>query len=230
MSVYVLVHAGCIGGWAWSQVARHIRAAGHEVFTPTLTGLGERAHLANPDINLSTHIQDIMGVLECERLSEVILVGSSYGSMVITGVAERAPEKLSRLVYIDTIIPKDNQSWNDLLGPEVSQALLDITNEKGDGWRIPLLPPDPPWILPHPLKTCTEPLEINNPAVIAIPRAFIHCTARRMGGPLAAFWPRVDKFASEVKNQGWWYRTLPTEHAAMLSMPKELSELLLELA
>ena len=230
MSVYVLIHGGFIGGWAWSQVDKLLRNAGHEVFRPTLTGLGERAHLATLEVDLNTHIQDVIGVLECENLSQVILVGSSYGSMVITGVAERTPQRLSKIVYIDTVIPEDGQCWNDLLGPEVSQALVDLANEKGDGWRIPLLEPNPPWIQPHPLKTCTDPLEVKNQAALKIPRAFVHCTARSAGSPLDPFWPRVDKAAEDAKNQGWWYRTLPTEHSAQLYMPKELSELLLELA
>jgi pimeloyl-ACP methyl ester carboxylesterase len=124
MSIYLLVHGGFYGGWAWRQVAKILRGAGHEVFTPTLTGLGERAHLANPQIGLDTHIQDIVGVLECEDLWQVILVGHSYSSMVITGVAERMPQRLSCLVYIDTVIPKDGQSWLDLVGSEMKQQML----------------------------------------------------------------------------------------------------------
>ena len=232
MSVYVLVHGGFYGGWGWAQVARLLRTAGHEAFTPTLTGLGERAHLANPDIGLNTHVQDIMGVLECEDLQEVILVGHSYGSMVVTGVAERVPERLSRLVYVDTIIPEDGQTWNDLLGPEVTRPLIDLMNEKGDGWRTPLLTPDwkPPRWQPHPYKTTTDPIEISNPDAVPIPRAYIHCPARLNKGLLAPFWPRIDQFAEKVKQKGWWYRSLPTGHAPMLAMPKELADLLLELA
>ena len=91
MTTYVLVHGGFSGGWVWRTVALHLRDAGHEVFTPTLTGIGERAHLAHPEINLDTHIQDLVGLFECEELSQVVLVGHSSGSMVITGVAEKIP-------------------------------------------------------------------------------------------------------------------------------------------
>jgi pimeloyl-ACP methyl ester carboxylesterase len=228
VSVYVLVHGGFYGGWGWAQVARSLRAAGHEVYTPTLTGLGERAHLATPETGLDTHIRDIVGVLECEDLRQVILVGHSYGSMVITGVAERVPDRLSRLVYVDTVIPKNGESWSDLLGPEVVQSLLDLTNNKGDGWRTPLITNPPRW-QPHPLKTTTDHLEVKNPLAVPIPRAYIHCTARQNEGPLGPFWPRIDRAAEEAKQEGWWYRSLPTGHGAMLTMPKEITVLLLEL-
>jgi pimeloyl-ACP methyl ester carboxylesterase len=229
MSIYVLVHGGFYGGWGWAQVARFLRTERHEVFTPTLTGLGERAHLASPEIGLNTHIQDIVGVLECEELQEVILVGHSYGSMVITGVAERVPERLSRLVYVDTIIPRDGQSWNDLLGPEVAKLELDLANKDGNGWRVTLFD-DPPRWQPHPYKTCIDPLAVKNPLAVPIPRAYIHTPIRRNEGWLDQFWPRVDYFAEEVKQKGWWYRSLPAGHDAMLSMPKEMAELLHELA
>jgi pimeloyl-ACP methyl ester carboxylesterase len=229
MSVYLIVHGGFSGGWGWREVAKRLRTAGHEVFTPTLTGLGERAHLANPEINLNTHIQDIIGILECEDLWRVILIGHSSGSMIITGVAEIKPERLSRLVYVDTAIPKDGQSWLDLLGPAMAQQLLDLAEKEGDGWRIPLIP-DPPRFQPHPLKTVTDLLEVKNPAAVRIPRAFIHCTAKSKDSPLALAWPAIDRAAENARQQGWWYRTLPTDHSPHRTMPQELSELLLELA
>jgi pimeloyl-ACP methyl ester carboxylesterase len=229
MSVYLIVHGGFSGGWGWREVAKRLRTAGHEVFTPTLTGLGERAHLANPEINLNTHIQDIIGILECEDLWQVILIGHSSGSMIITGVAESKPERLSRLVYVDTAIPKDGQSWLDLLGPAMAQQLLDLAEKEGDGWRIPLIP-DPPRFQPHPLKTVTDPLKVKNPAAVRIPRAFIHCTAKSKDSPLALAWPAIDHAAETARQQGWWYRTLPSDHSPHRTMPQELSELLLELA
>jgi len=229
MSIYLIVHGGFMGGWAWRQVAQLLRTAGHEVFAPTLTGFGERAHLANPEINLNTHIQDIVGVLECEDLTQVILVGHSYGSMIITGVAERMPERLSRLVYVDTAIPKDGQSWFDLLGPAVAQQMLDLAGKKGDGWRVPLVPYPPRW-QPQPLKTLMDHLEVKNPAAVRIPRAFVHCTDRSKESPVAFAFPAIDRAAEDVKRQGWWYRSLPTDHGCNFTMPKELSELLLELA
>lgn len=225
---YVIVHGGFSGGWGWRVVANHLRSAGHEVFTPTLTGLGERAHLANPEVNLATHIQDIVGVLECEDLWQVILIGHSSGSMVITGVAERVPERLAWLVYVDTAIPQDGQSWFDLLGPEMADQLLALAASDGQGWRIPLIP-DPPKFQPHPLKTVTDRLAVKNPVAIGVRRAFIHCTDKSALSPVALAWPAIDRAAQAASRQGWWYRTLPTDHSPNHTMPHELADLLLDL-
>jgi pimeloyl-ACP methyl ester carboxylesterase len=233
MSVYVLVHGGFYGGWGWAQVARLLRAAGHEVYTPTMTGYGERSHLASPDINLNTHIQDIALVLECEDLNQVILVGHSYGTMAITGVAELMPERLSRLVYIDTVIPKDGQSFFDLVGTALSEPWLNFAREKGDGWRGPALPNPPnapPRWMPALIKPLIEPIEIKNPAAAKIPHGFILCTARDVKSPIAGSYPALDRATEEAKQQGWWYRELNAIHGVMLSNPKLLTEVLLELA
>ena len=229
MATFVLVHGGFSGGWVWRDVASFLSAAGHDTFTPTLTGLGERAHLAHPDIGLATHIQDIIGLIECEDLSQVVLVGHSSSSMVITGVSERVPERLGHLVYLDTAVPKDGQSWLDLLGAELSAILLDVAHEQGDGWRIPLIS-QPPRYQPHPLKTVTDHLAVNKSEATAIPRTFIHCTAKANEGPLALAWPAIDRAAMEAKQAGWRYRTLPTDHSPMHTMPQALADLLLELA
>ena len=117
MATYVLVHGGWDGGWAWRAVASQLQAVGHAVFTPTLTGSGERVHLASPTIDLSTHVLDIVNVLHYEDLHDVILVGFSYSGMVITGVAEQVPERLRQLIYLDAFVPQDGESLNDLIGP-----------------------------------------------------------------------------------------------------------------
>src|SRR5437867_3729519 len=113
MTTYLLVHGGTTGGWMWKRLTPLLRAAGHEVFSPTLTGLGERSHLSNPQIGLETHIQDVLGVLEYEDIWSVILVGHSWGGMVITGVADRASHRLAHLVYLDATVPRDGQSFLD---------------------------------------------------------------------------------------------------------------------
>src|SRR5262245_30690572 len=123
MTSLVLVHGGWEAGWCWRKVVPLLRDAGHEVFAPTLTGLGERKHLASPEVGLDTHVQDIVGVLESEELDEVILVGHSYGGMVIAGVAERVPERLAQLVYLDAFVPEDGQSTLDLLPPEYQRDM-----------------------------------------------------------------------------------------------------------
>jgi pimeloyl-ACP methyl ester carboxylesterase len=229
MSVYMLVHGILMGGWVWHQEAKYLRIAGHEVFTPTLTGLGERAHLANPEINLDTHIQDIMGVIECEDLQQVILVGYSYGGMVITGVAERVPKRLSCLVYLDAYVPKNGQSLFDIQGPEATRMQINLAREKGNGWGVPLVVNPPRW-QPHPLKTGEQPLEVKNPAAVKIPRAYIHCTIRTKDSPMAPLMLGLDRAAEEAKKQGWWYREISADHGVVFSKPKEVSELLLELA
>jgi len=229
VAIYVIVHGGFSGGWGWRAVANQLRRAGHEVFTPTLTGLGERSHLANPEVNLATHIQDIVGVLACEDLWQVILIGHSSGSMVSTGVAERMPERLAWLVYVDTAIPQDGQSWFDLLGSAMAEQFLDLAARAGEGWQIPLIP-DPPKYQPHPLKTVTDRLVVKNPAAVGLRRAFIHCTAQSPASPVALAWPAIERAAETARQQGWWYRTLPTDHSPNHTMPHELVGLLLELA
>ena len=137
MTTYVLVHGAYHGGWCWKHVANSLRNAGHEVYTPTLTGLGERAHLINPEIGLDTHVQDILGLLEYEDLHDAVLVGHSYGGMVITGVAEKCPERLAQLVFLDAFIPANGQSLIELFPPEMAGRLRAQTRLDGDGYRLP---------------------------------------------------------------------------------------------
>ena len=137
MTTFVLVHGGWTGGWRWQHARRSLTAAGHEVFTPTLTGMGERVHLAQPGIDLQTHILDVVNVLEAEDLRDTVLAGHSYGGMVITGVAERVPERLAHLVYLDAFLPQDGETLLDLLQPQARQITDDALHRSPDGWRIP---------------------------------------------------------------------------------------------
>ena len=141
MATFVIVHGAWSGGHAWRWLRPLLQAAGHEVFTPALTGLGERSHLANAQIDLDTHVLDVVGVLEYEDLLQVVLVGHSYGGVVITGVADRVPERLAQLVYLDAEVPMDGQSEFDLLPPEERAVYQESARSKGQGWRI--LPPVP---------------------------------------------------------------------------------------
>jgi pimeloyl-ACP methyl ester carboxylesterase len=220
-STFVLVHGAWAGGWAWREVASHLRAAGHEVFTPTLTGLGERVHLATPETDLDTHIQDILGVLEYEMLRDVILVGHSYGGMVVTGVAERAPERLAHLVYLDALVPEDGQSLADIFGPEIGARLEGAARAYGEGWRVPHDPPDAPRMTPHPLKTGVQALAVKNPAARALPRTFIYCTE---GKEEMATGFAITRAAERAKTAGSWrYLELPTRHVPMETAPLELA-------
>jgi pimeloyl-ACP methyl ester carboxylesterase len=210
----------------WRAPASLLRAAGHEVFTPTLTGLCDRVHLAHPDVDLDTHIQDIVGVLQYEDLHDVILVGASYAGMVITGVAERVPERLGHLVYVDGVVPEDGEALIDLCTPQMVAELEEKVRTQGDGWRLPADPLSELRITDHPFKTFLQPVTVGNPAAAAIPRTYICCTDK----PDDWFWGPVFYSSIErVRAAGWRYHELPSGHTPMLSMPQELTDFLLEL-
>jgi pimeloyl-ACP methyl ester carboxylesterase len=233
MGTFVIVHGAWGGGWAWRPtVGRLLRDAGHEVFTPTLTGLGERTHLASPAVDLETHIQDILGVLEWEDLRDVVLVGHSYGGMVITGVADRASERLKHLVYVDAMVPEDGQSLADLIGPDAAARMQAQAQAEGDGWRIPPspLPPETPperrtWVEPRrgaqPLKTFIQPVHLTG-ASRDLPRTYVYCT----NPPGEAF----TRIATRLRQDPQWRVVdFPTGHNVHYGMPRELADLLLEL-
>jgi pimeloyl-ACP methyl ester carboxylesterase len=193
MATYVLVHGGGHGGWCYQRVARLLRSAGHDVYAPTLTGLGERAHLLGPGIDLDTHITDVVQVLRYEDLREVILVGHSYGGMVVTGVADRALDRVGHLVYLDAATPANGQSLADL-APELMAASrasartvdgVELVNFPGEGPmpHFGLTDPDDiawlaPKITPHPWKCFAQPLRLTHEARLrALPQTQIVCTA-----------------------------------------------------
>jgi pimeloyl-ACP methyl ester carboxylesterase len=137
MATFVIVHGGWGGAWEWRAFAPLLQQAGHEVLRTTLTGLGERVHLASPEISLGTHVRDVVNALFYEDLRDVILVGHSYGGAVVTGAAERVPERLAHLVYVDAFVPEDGQVGHGLLGPEVAADWRERVRTLGDGWRLP---------------------------------------------------------------------------------------------
>ena len=143
MATFVLVHPAWFGGWCWRKVTPLLRARGHDVHTPTLTGLGERAHLACPEIGLGTHIEDAVNVLRYQDLSDVILVGISSGRMVISGVADRLPQRIARLVYLDAVVPEEGQCLLDLIPPDRRAAMEALVEAEGNGWLLPRFAPAP---------------------------------------------------------------------------------------
>lgn len=232
MSTFVLVHGSNGGGWVWKKLTPLLRAAGHDVYAPTLTGLSDRSHLLHCEVDLTTHITDVTNLVAYEDLADVILVGNSYGGMVITGVAAMAPERLKLLVYLDAYVPEDGQSEADLWPPE-RRAMAEEAEAEAEGLAQP--PPlaifgvnDPElvdWInervSPQPVSTYIEPVPPGNVKSEVLPRVFIHCTGNPSTTP-DVFGP----FAVKARDKGWDVYEIATGHLAMLTAPKELSELL----
>ena len=176
MATYVLIPGAYCGAWQWRRIVQILTKAGHEVFATSLTGIGERVHLANPDIDLDTHIQDVVNVIKFSMLSDVILVGHSYSGMVATGVAELVPEQIKRLVYLDAWVPQDGQAAVDMIPPDAVAASMQVIDTIGDGWKAPVPSHLDSRCTPHPVKTVTQPLVVRNPKAAVLPRAFIYCT------------------------------------------------------
>jgi pimeloyl-ACP methyl ester carboxylesterase len=185
MATFVVAHGAWSAGWAWKKMRPPMRAAGHDFWTPTYTGLGERAHLANPDVSLDTHIEDILAVLEAEDLRDVYLIGHSYGGMVATGVADRARERIAQLVYLDAFVPHDGQSLFDLQSTETRTRMRELARTDGEGWRLPptQMPADTPdadvaWASgrrrPQPSKTFEQHLRLAGNGAPP-PRSYIYC-------------------------------------------------------
>ncbi len=235
MATFVLVNGSTAGGWCWANVTPILRAAGHAVYTPTLTGLGERAHLLTPDVSLATHIEDIVNVLFYEDLRDVILVGWSYGGMVISGVAEQAANRLGKLVYLDAFMPNDGESAFDLVPHIRDRWLAEAINIKGVHARAPysrefmmktwhiLDSSDLTWMAerstPMPLATHQDPIQLPSNRAADIPRSFIFC-ARGTLEPLA----------DRAQHLGADYYELQSHHAPMATMPQELARLLTQIA
>lgn len=235
MATYVLVHGGGHGGWCYKPVATRLRAAGHEVYAPTLSGLGERRHLIGPDVGLPTHITDVVNLLFYEDLDEVILVGHSYGGMVITGVADRAPERIAHLVYLDAAQPRDGESLADLTpaimmharhgGRVVDGVELVLWPERGNTFGV-VDPRVAAWmadrLTPHPWQSFEDRLELRQEEVVrALPRTSINCTETLARRP-----PEKRHRALEADNV--W--EIDTGHDLMLTEPDEVASMLLRLA
>lgn len=234
MATFVIVHGAFGGGWEWTPVAQALRELGHDVFTPTLTGMGERRHLG-PEAGLTTHVEDIVAVLEFEDLHNVILCGSSYGGMAVTGVADRVPERIALVVYIDALVPRDGQSGLDILPAWFGDSVRAAANEHG--WApIPLAVLPPEGLIPEeeraryvarlqqqPIATFTEPVRLTG-AGDHLPCAFIRCTGGVLeGDPIAPM-------AARARTEGWLYRELAAPHDPHLFNPTATAAVLHELA
>lgn len=213
--VFVFVHGAWDGGWDYHKVDSILTSQGNIVYRPTLTGLGDRVHLDNKDINLTTHIIDIVNLLKFENLHNVILVGHSYGGMVISGVAEQVSDRIKQLVYLDAFVPKNGESIQTIIGPAWTQMVA--PNIKDGFVAYPLGPtnPIPPTDVPQPLKTFTETLNISNPLVTKIPTAYILMIKDGIGGFEA--WG-----ASRARERGWKMFTFEGGHYSMRDQPEAL--------
>jgi pimeloyl-ACP methyl ester carboxylesterase len=237
METYVLVHGGGHGGWCYRKVAGMLREAGHDVHTPTLTGLGDRKHLLSADTNLSMHVTDIVNTLIYEDLRDVILVGHSYGGMVITGVADRAAGRIRELVYLDAAHPKDGESLLDTA--PAAMAFARSSSRMVDGIELVMWPDDAmvaamgvsdpvdvavlrTRMEPHPWKAFEERLHfVNGDAALRIPRTNINCTASLRHSSDADRARQLD---------GHRNFEIDTGHDLMMTEPRKVADILLELA
>lgn len=217
--VYVFVPGAWDGGWDYQKVDSILTLQGNQVYRPTLTGLGEREHLANKEINLTTHINDILNLFKYENLHNVILVGHSYGGMVISGVAEQAPDRIKELIYLDAFVPENGESIQTMAGTTWGQIV--VPNIKDGFVMYPFGPtsPNPPNDVPQPLKTFTEPVKLGNPLVLKIPASYILMTKNGKAG--------FEQWANRARQRKWKILTLEGGHYAMREQPEELVRILL---
>jgi pimeloyl-ACP methyl ester carboxylesterase len=249
MTTYVLVAGAWLGGWSWGPVAARLRGNGHDVHPATLTGLGDRSHLATPQVDLDTYIADVVNLVEVEDLRDVVLVGHSYGGHVATGVADRIPERISLLAYLDAGPSPDGTAFMDLQQPAAKELIERLANTGGDGWRIPM----PAWeelegvmgasleglgpeqrtrmrahAAAQPLRTWTQPLSLKHPARDELAKLLITCSI-----PLAQVREMIaagHPWFADLAGPQWSFRELPTGHWPMFSVPDALADLLHDLS
>jgi pimeloyl-ACP methyl ester carboxylesterase len=225
---FLVCHGAWSAGWAWKKMHPLMNKAGHRLVTPTYTGLGERAHLAHPAIDLETHIADMLGVIKYEDLRDFVLIGHSYGGMVATGVADRVRDKVKQLIYIDAFVPEGDQSLFDFLAESEQRRMRELA-KSGDGWRVPPNPTPPDtlsedveWIAPRrvdmPVKCFEARLGLSAP--LNLPRSYIYATR---AAPSDTF----RQFAKITKNDpAWRYYEIDASHAPNVTAPEALMAML----
>lgn len=231
MAVFVLVPGMWHGGWCWRRVGPLLRAHGHDVHAPTLTGLGERSHIRSFEIDIGTHITDVVRVLEYEELHEVVLVGHSLAGAMVPAVATAVPDRLAHVVSLDGFLTAPGESFKDAL-PDRWEAFSHLARAAGDPWWAP--PPsdwdfgltgrDLQWVrtklTPHPLRTWIDPLPIDEQRWAGLPRTFVSCAAGMS----------KDDVAEEEQTwlrRGWRYRPIDSVHDAMIASPELVTEALI---
>ncbi|ATC65586.1 alpha/beta hydrolase [Nibricoccus aquaticus] len=216
---FVIVHGATAGGWEWKRTGKFLADDGHEVHRVTLTGLGERMHLATAGVNLETHINDVVNLILFEDLHDVVLSGHSYGGMVITGVMDRIPERIRHVIFLDAMVPDDGQSAFDLVGGPPPKAKI------VDGLvHFPWYNPDAPFPrgVPHPVKTFSEPVSYKNPAVKSLPVTYVAFVPAEKAEARAT----TDKNWHRAMTRGWTIRTFPGGHVAQQENPRGVATLM----
>jgi len=233
-TTFVLIHGAWHGGWCWCRVVPLLRRAGHEVLTPSITGLGDRAHLSGPEINLDIHIQDILMLIDMEDLDDIVLVGHSYAGMVITGVADRAPSKIRRLVYLDAFLPENGKAQIDYIPAHRAAPMRKEGEETGMVNPLPLSlfgvtkSEDVAWasrhIVKQPYQTMAQPIKLINEAAISrLPKTYVYCSSPATGS--------FDQFAAKLRNDPTWqFFEMKTGHDVMIIDPEGLAKVLLQSA
>lgn len=232
-STFVLVHGAWHGGWGWVRLAELLRRQGHVVFTPTLTGLGERSHLIGASVNASLHITDVVNLIHYERLSDIVLVGHSYGGCVVSGVAEVVPDKIASIVFLDAFIPDDGDATVDLVQPAVKAIIL-AAAARGEtivpvrnAAAFNVNENDRPWVDslagPQPIGTMTEKLKLTGARDRIAKKTYI----RASGYPNVSF---EAAHARAKADKTWRTFEVPCGHDVMIDMPERLAEILLEVA
>ena len=220
----VIVHGAWGGAWAFRKVDAELRDKGYNVYRPQLTGLGERVHLARPDIGLSTHIEDVVNMILFEDLHDITLVGHSYGGMVITGVAERVPDRIKRLIYVDAFAPNDGESASSIIG----ESAFIKSMIKGDYLVPPWVKPDQP--VPHdepqPLKTFTERIVLKNQLARKLPATYILTVEKGKEAKDDDFY----KQSMRAKERGWPVLQLTADHNPQWSATEAFVEMLDQVA
>jgi pimeloyl-ACP methyl ester carboxylesterase len=233
---FVLVHGTWGGGWQWGAVAARLRAAGHRVFAPTLTGLGEREHLVTRETGLDTHIDDVANLVAWESLQEIVLAGTSYGGLVISGVADRMPERIKTLVYLDAALPQNGKCMLDLVPPERRATVESLARQHGDGYRVPTSLVLDTGIEDaderaaylarmsfHPLRSLLQPVQLTGRYLMVPNKVYVLATLK----PTHRF---LDYYEWASREPGWSARKLASNHFPMTTMPDETAELLMETA
>ena len=232
---YILVHGAWHGSWCWKRVRAALQSAGHNVFTPTLTGLGERSHLNSAAVNLSTHIADIVNLIKWEELSDVVLCGHSYAGSVIGGVADQIPDQIRALVFLDAFVLENGESFLDIVPSEVAQAIRDQAKAAGEGWKVNPIPAhilgvrdpeDGAWVdaqcTPQAMATFEERITLTGNLEHIRDIAYMFPTECHSNLLVSH---------ERAKAKGWKIRTIGnSSHEFMIDHPQELAEFLLEYA